>query len=102
MEDHSIELTTEELEHLQNEHRKKISDKMEDKDVSVALINEIISKWIYLQKIAEKYHPDIVITNRTVNIFNDNVMVHVRKILKHRQKQQTLNKFLLKRRTTQK
>ena len=37
-----------------------------------------------------------------MNIFNDNVIANFRKILKHRQKQETLDKFLLKRRTTPK
>ena len=60
----------------------------------------MISKWIDLQKFADCYHPDEVIANRAVNIFNDNVMAHFRKILEHQKKQQTLDKFLLKRRTT--
>ena len=37
-----------------------------------------------------------------MNIFNDNVMAHFIIVLKNRQKQQTLYKFLLKRRTTPK
>ena len=41
-----------------------------------ALIKEIILKWIDQQNFPEKYHPDTVITNRTVNIFNDNVMAN--------------------------
>ena len=31
LENHSIELTTEELEHLQNEQEKKLADKIEEK-----------------------------------------------------------------------
>ena len=55
---------------------------LDDKDeVSSALIKEMIWKWIDQQNIAEKYHPDTVITNRTVNIFNDNVMAYLRKCL---------------------
>ena len=84
LEDNSTELTTEEHEHLQNENEKKLADKIEEKeDVSHAPFQEIISKWIDLQNLAEKYHPDTVITNRTVNIFNDNVMAHFIKTLKH-------------------
>ena len=44
----------------------------------------------------EKYHPDTVVANRAVNLFNDNVMFHFRKILQRRQKQPTLDKFLTK------
>ena len=43
-----------------------------------------------------------MITNRIVNIFNDNVMAYFRKILKHQQKKQTLDKKIFKRRTTTK
>ena len=82
----------------------KIDEKEEDKeDVSGALIKEMISKRIDLQNFAEKYHPDTVVTNRTVNIFNDNMMAHFIKTLQHRrQQQQTFDKFTLKRRTTPK
>ena len=62
----------------------------------------MISKWIDLQNFAENYHSDIVITNRIVNIFIDNVMGHFMKILKHQQKQQTMDTFALKKRTTSK
>ena len=43
-----------------------------------------------------------MIRNGTVNIFNDNVMAYFIKILKHRQRQQRLDKFVLKRTTTPK
>ena len=52
----------------------KLKKKENEEDVSSALIIEFIFKWIDLQNFAEKYHPDTVITNRTVNIFNGNVM----------------------------
>ena len=75
----------------------------EDKDdVSSAVIKEMISKWIDLQNVVEKHRPDTVITNRTVNIFNNNVITHFGNILTHGQKQHSMDKFLLKRRTTPK
>ena len=80
----------------------EIVENEEDKeDVSNVPIKEIILKWMDQQNLAEIYHRDTVITNITVNIFNDNVIAHFRKILEHQQKQQTLDKFLLKGRTTQ-
>ena len=56
MEDHSIELTTDELEHLQSS--KKMADQIEEKeenkeDVSSVLMKEMISKLIDLQNFAE-------------------------------------------------
>ena len=44
-----------------------------------------------------KYHPDTMIANRAVRIFNDKAMMHFRKILQHGHKQLTLDKFLVKR-----
>ena len=49
-----------------------------------------------VQLFVEKYHPDTVLANRPVHIFNDNAMMHFRKILQCRQKQLTLDKFLVK------
>ena len=71
----------------------KIEEKEENRDVTSAIIKEKISKWIDLKNFTEKYHPDTVITNRTVNIFNDNVMTNCRKVLKHRQKLHTVDIF---------
>ena len=39
--------------------REKMTDNIEEKeDVSSALVEEMIWKWIDLQNFAEKYHPD--------------------------------------------
>ena len=37
-----------------------------------------------------------MLANRAVHIFKDNAMMHFRKILQHRQKQPTLDKFLVR------
>ena len=47
-----------------------------------------------LQAFVEKYHPDTV--NRAVNIFKDNVMSLLRKIVQKRKKQRTMDRFLIK------
>ena len=48
-----------------------------------------------MQLLFEKYHPEAMLANRTVYIFNHNAMMHVRKTLQRRQKHVTLDKFLL-------
>lgn len=45
-----------------------------------------------------RYHPDKVVASHSVDIFNDNAMHHSRNILKHRQKQITLDNVLVKQR----
>ena len=49
-----------------------------------------------VQLFVEEYHPDTKLANKAVHIFNDNSMMHFRKILHRRQKQLTLDKFLVK------
>ena len=49
-----------------------------------------------MQLFADKYHLDTMLANRAVYIFKDNAIMHFRKILPCRQRQLTLNKFLVK------
>ena len=61
-----------------------------------SLIKEMCAKRVEVQLFVEKYHPDTLLADRAVHIFNDNAMMHFRKILQHRQKQLILDKFLAK------
>lgn len=47
-----------------------------------------------VQSFVEKYHPDTLVANGAVNLFNDNVVSHFRKVLQRREKQLTLAKYL--------
>ena len=49
-----------------------------------------------VQLFVEKYHLGKMLANRAVHIFNDNAMMHFRKIMQRRQKQLALDKFLAK------
>ena len=101
MQDHSTELTTEELAYIQNEQQEQSAKDEEKTEQSIpsASIKEIYGKCNDVQAFVKKYHCDIVVANRTVNLFNDNVISHFRKTLQTRQKQQTLDKFLIKKKT---
>ena len=70
---------------------KKVSQELQSK--------KFVLNGVMLQAFVGKYHPDTVVANKAVNLFNDNVMSQFRKILKRRQKQQTLGKFLIKEKT---
>ena len=99
---HEIELNTEEQQHLQEEQQKTLpDDQLSDEDevresVQSSLIKEMCAKWVEVQLFVERYHPDTMLANRAVYIFNDNAMKHFSKTLQHRQKQLTLDKFLVK------
>ena len=67
-------------------------------DVPTSLIREICAKWGEVQSFVEWYHPDKAVASRSINIFNDNAMCHFRNILKRRQKQITMDNFLVRQR----
>ncbi|KAF2366173.1 DDE superfamily endonuclease domain [Trinorchestia longiramus] len=98
VEDHSTELTTEELVSLHKEQEKAVTEsissweKDEKEDTPSSVIEEMCAKWGELQAFVEKTLPNNVVGNRTINLFNDNIMSHYRKILQKRQRQQTLDK----------
>ena len=57
-------------------------------------IKEIMKKWTVLQIFVEKTHPDREKANRCIHLLNDNVM----SVLKKKQKQTTLDQFLVPKR----
>ena len=80
MKSHEIELNTEELRHLKEEQQKTLADDLSsDEDevwesVPSSLIKEIFAKWGEVQLFVEKYHPDTVLANVPVHIYNDNII----------------------------
>jgi hypothetical protein len=59
-------------------------------------IKELLGYWSKTQSLVEKRRPNIAVVSRSSNLFNDNVMQHVRKIKKNRQEQMALDRFLSK------
>jgi hypothetical protein len=47
-------------------------------------IEELLGYWSKTQSLVEKWHPSTAVVNRSLNLFNDNVMQHIRKNLKNR------------------
>ena len=77
-----------------------ISSEEEEKKTEESLtsneIREMCKMWETVQNFVEKHHPNKAVAVRAMNIFNDNAMSHFREILKRRQKQQSLDRFLVK------
>ncbi|XP_023235463.1 uncharacterized protein LOC111634854 [Centruroides sculpturatus] len=102
LKDHQNELTTEELiamqeeqmKVLQEEHSSEESEKARE-EITSAEIKEICRKWNDVQEFIEKHHPNKVVANRVINLMNDSVLVHFRKILIKRVRQSTLDHFLV-------
>ena len=84
---HNIKLKAYELQHQQEEQQKTLADDLSsDEDevresVPSSFIKEMCAKWREVQLFVEKYHPDTMLANRAVHIFNDNAMMHFRKML---------------------
>lgn len=103
VEGHREELTTEELQELEkNEHKTRndaLSSGSEEEEIEEAptsLIKEIIAKWMDVKNFAEKYHHNKAQTSRNSIVWEDQTMSHFRNILRRRQKQSSLDRFLVK------
>ncbi|KAF6390255.1 hypothetical protein mRhiFer1_007835 [Rhinolophus ferrumequinum] len=106
VEDHRTELTTEELQNIltekqQAETEELSSEEEERESVSTALIKEMCAKWVEGKIFVEKYHLDKAAVNHATNTFNDNAVSHFRQILKHQKKQMSIEKFLVRKRSSE-
>lgn len=103
VEEHSEELSTEELQQLLAEQQRMAAEELSEEDgedqsiqpISSYEIKEILKKWTKLQTFVEKTHPDREKANRCIHLLNDNVLSYYRTVLKKRQKQTTLDRFLV-------
>ncbi|XP_069156566.1 tigger transposable element-derived protein 1-like [Procambarus clarkii] len=98
VEEHSDDLTTEELLELQKElvqqEVKELSSGEEEVWEDAVPSSEIRDVLVMFEKVTafvEKHHPDKAVTTRCVNMFNDNVLSRFRDILKRRQFQVALD-----------
>ena len=72
-----------------------IEKKKEIMQISSSEIKETLKKWTELQIFVLKTHPDREKANRCIHLLNDDVMSYYRTVLKKKQKQTTLDQFLV-------
>ena len=77
---------------------RKPQDQQSVQQISSSEIKEILKKWTELQIFVDKTHPDREKANRCIHLLNDNVMSYYRTVLKKKQKQATLDQFLVQKR----
>ncbi|XP_051783832.1 uncharacterized protein LOC114652508 isoform X2 [Erpetoichthys calabaricus] len=100
--DHKKEVTMEELAELQQEQHKLLTEEQssgEEEERAIIksdAIKAVIEKWNECQDFFEKYHPDKAVANRVMNMMNDNVVSHFRRILMRRKRQVTLDRYFTK------
>lgn len=101
VDDHCEELTTEELVELQRVQviviQEDHSSGEEEEEVTIpsAVIKDMCSNWSELQEFVGKHHPNKVLANRAINLFNDNAMSHFRKILQQIKRQMSLDQIIV-------
>ena len=104
VQEHNEELTTDELlRELHKEQQQKVVEELTSGEeevgedaLSSSEIKEVLIMWGKEQNYVEKHHPNKAVSGRCMNLFNDNARSHFRGILKRRQKQVSLDKFLVK------
>lgn len=109
VQEHCEELTTDELLKLQAEQQQKVIEDLSSEEegredtptLSSSEIKEILMMWEKVQSFVEHHHPNKAVSGRAGALFNDNAMSHFRGILLRKQKQVSLDKFLLKKRQQQ-
>ncbi|KAG7164748.1 hypothetical protein Hamer_G005161 [Homarus americanus] len=100
VEEHSKELSTEEVLELHKEENETLkrsltseeSGEDEDKEESCIIpakdLKDVFFCWSKLSELAEDYHPDVGSVEKTISVFNDNVMNYFWKI--HPERKQTV------------
>ncbi|KAM4688985.1 tigger transposable element-derived protein 1-like [Discoglossus pictus] len=103
VEEQREELSTEELQELQREQQERVPDDLcsssEEEvreETPIALIEQMCAKWTELKHFVQHHHPDKAQGSRLVDFFDDQAMSPFRNILKRRQTQVSIDRFLVK------
>ena len=91
VEEHSEELSTEELQHLLAEQQRMAAEELSEEEgedqqsvqqISSSEIKEILKKWTELKIFVEKTHPDREKANHCIHLLNDNVIKQLKEYYK--------------------
>ena len=103
VEEHTQELTTDELIQLHKEQQREVIEELSSGEEEVkkdtipsSEIKKALKNWEELQNFIEKHHPNKEVSGRAINLFNENALSHFRDMLKRREKQISLDRFLVK------
>ncbi|XP_008104049.2 tigger transposable element-derived protein 1 [Anolis carolinensis] len=102
IEQHNEELTTEELQELQEQQHAEVLQEINAEEpeaeevIHTSEIKEMLGMWEKISDFIEKKHPEKVATSRALALCSDTCLTPFRNILKGK-KQGSLDRFLLKR-----
>ncbi|CAH2296251.1 Hypothetical predicted protein [Pelobates cultripes] len=99
VEEHDRDLTTEELVELQKEAMEEQiafeeEEEMSEEQLSSMELKEACQMWVNLQTFVQQDHPDKALAQRLVSSFDIDIMSPFRGMLRRRQRQQTMERFL--------
>ncbi|GFV33878.1 uncharacterized protein TNCV_4754891 [Trichonephila clavipes] len=98
---HEDELTTEELQEILNEERQEtqrnVSPSEQEEDtkgpIPTSAIKGILKKWADVRALVLEWHPNQADISRFGDLYNNNAINYIRKILKKIEKQSSLDIF---------
>ncbi|XP_066471611.1 uncharacterized protein [Tiliqua scincoides] len=101
VEDHDQELFTQELVRLQTEATQEQASLEEEEatseeQLSSTELKDICQQWKNVQTYAQRHHPDKALARELANMFDTRIMSSFRGVLKRRLKQQTMERFIMK------
>lgn len=102
VEEHDQEPATDELLDPHTEQQKGVEEipsgeeERGEESLTSREIKEMCKKWEAVQSFVQNHHPNKAVAGRCMNLFNDKAMSPFREILKRRQRQVSLDRFLEK------
>ncbi|XP_069936683.1 tigger transposable element-derived protein 1-like [Cherax quadricarinatus] len=106
VEEDNEELTTDELiDQLQEQEARPEETGSEEgreklKKLPTTKIKEICAKWLEVQTFMDENHPHTAIASRVGNLYTDNVVKHFREVIKEREVQATMDRYVVRKKSS--
>ncbi|XP_069940538.1 tigger transposable element-derived protein 1-like [Cherax quadricarinatus] len=106
VEEDNEELTTDELiDQLQEQEARPGETGSEEgreklKKLPTTKIKEICAKWLEVQTFMDENHPHTAIASRAGDYYTDNVVKHFRQVIKEREVQATMDRYLVRKKSS--
>ncbi|GFV53663.1 uncharacterized protein TNCV_1042701 [Trichonephila clavipes] len=93
----NVKTSTEILNEEHQETQRNVSPSEQEEDergpMPTSAIKDLLKKWAAVRAMVLEWHPNQIDVSRVGDLYNDNAINYIRKILKKREKQSTLDMF---------
>nr|XP_053640973.1 tigger transposable element-derived protein 1-like [Cherax quadricarinatus] len=103
VEEDNEELTTDELiDQLQQQEARPEENGSEEgrEKLPTTKIKEICAKWLEVQTFMDENHPHTAIASRAGDYYTDNVVKHLREVIKEREVQATMDRYVVRKKSS--